>query len=48
MPTEPTANADPAETIHKVVVGVDGSDNAIRALEWAAAQADRRGAVLEI
>jgi hypothetical protein len=34
MPAEATANADPAETHHKVVVGVDGSDNAMRALEW--------------
>jgi nucleotide-binding universal stress UspA family protein len=48
MPTEPSANADPAETTHKVVVGVDGSDNAMRALDWAAAQADHTGAVLEI
>jgi nucleotide-binding universal stress UspA family protein len=48
MPTEPSASADPAETTHRVVVGVDGSDNSMRALDWAAAQADRTGAVLEI
>lgn len=33
---------------HRIVVGVDGSENAIRALEWAAIQAQRVGAVLEV
>ncbi len=32
----------------RIVVGVDGSDGATRALEWAAVQAARTGAVLEI
>jgi nucleotide-binding universal stress UspA family protein len=48
MPTEPSANADPPDPTHRVVVGVDGSDNSMRALEWAAAQADYTGAVLDI
>jgi nucleotide-binding universal stress UspA family protein len=33
--------------IHRVVVGVDGSRASYRALEWAAAEAARTGAVLE-
>jgi nucleotide-binding universal stress UspA family protein len=33
---------------HRIVVGVDGSENANKALEWAAIQADSTGAVLEI
>src|SRR5665213_1863187 len=33
---------------HRIVVGVDGSDNADRAVEWAASQAARTGSVLEI
>jgi nucleotide-binding universal stress UspA family protein len=32
---------------HRVVVGVDGSEGSNRALEWAAAEAARRGAILE-
>src|SRR5271166_2279994 len=48
MTTEPAAKAEPAGSSHRIVVGVDGSENAMRALEWAAAQADRTGAVLEI
>ena len=34
--------------MHRIVVGVDGSENADRAVEWAAIQADRTGSVLEI
>lgn len=33
--------------IHRVVVGIDGSPAGDRALEWAAAEAARSGAVLE-
>lgn len=39
---------EPAGAGHRIVVGVDGSENAGRALEWAAAQAERTGALLEI
>lgn len=34
--------------IRRIVVGADGSKNAIRAVEWAAIQADRTGSILEI
>ncbi len=47
MSTETASESRPA-TRHSIVVGVDGSDNANKALEWAALQADRTGAVLEI
>ncbi|HEY4948292.1 MAG TPA: universal stress protein [Acidimicrobiales bacterium] len=46
--TEPQATTRLAGSSHRIVVGVDGSENAERALEWAAAQADRTGAVLDI
>ncbi len=36
----------PAE--HRIVVGVDGSEGSTRALEWAAAEATRAGAALEV
>jgi len=39
---------EPANPGHRIVVGVDGSENANRALEWAAAQAERTSALLEI
>lgn len=32
----------------RVVVGVDGSEQSVRALQWAAREAERRGAVLEV
>jgi nucleotide-binding universal stress UspA family protein len=35
------------EPTHRVVVGIDGSEGGNRALEWAATEAARRGAVLE-
>ena len=34
--------------MHRIVVGVDGAENADRAVEWAAIQADRTGSFLEI
>ena len=37
-----------ASTIHRVVVGIDGSEPGMRALDWAATEAGRAGAVLEI
>jgi len=48
MSTEPAGNAESAGSRHRIVVGVDGSEPAARALDWAAAEADRSGAVLEI
>ena len=33
---------------HRVVVGVDGSDSSVAALEWAARQAELTGAVLQV
>jgi len=38
----------PGEAARRIVVGIDGSANATEALEWAAAQAHRTGAILEI
>ncbi|MFI7413520.1 universal stress protein [Streptomyces sp. NPDC049627] len=35
-------------TLHHVIVGVDGSLNAVRALDWAAHEAARRGAELRV
>lgn len=46
MPTEPGAGSTGSN--HRIVVGVDGSEAATKALDWAAAQAERTGAVLEI
>jgi nucleotide-binding universal stress UspA family protein len=46
MPTEPGAVSTGSN--HRIVVGVDGSDGATKALDWAAAEAERTGAVLEI
>ena len=38
----------PAENPRPVVVGVDGSDNALRAAYWAAGEAELRGTTLMI
>ena len=46
MTTTATEPKD-AAPIHRIVVGIDGSTGGDRALEWAAAQAARSGAVLE-
>lgn len=47
MATKSASESEP-DVRHRIVVGVDGSENADKALEWAAIQADRTGAVLEI
>jgi nucleotide-binding universal stress UspA family protein len=46
MTTSP-AGPESATPIHRIVVGIDGSRGGDRALEWAAAEAARSGAVLE-
>jgi nucleotide-binding universal stress UspA family protein len=45
--TTTATETEPAAPIHRVVVGIDGSHSSKRALEWAAAEAARTGAVLE-
>lgn len=47
--TSPDSHDDPARGgEHSIVVGVDGSAGAMRALEWAAREARRSGAALEV
>jgi nucleotide-binding universal stress UspA family protein len=48
MATDPASNVTGTDQTHRIVVGIDGSDGARRALEWAAAQARLTGALLEI
>ena len=48
MSTEPDLGAQTGGSQHRIVVGIDGSDGSMKALEWAAAEADRTGAVLDI
>jgi nucleotide-binding universal stress UspA family protein len=36
------------DAVERVVVGVDGSESSLRALHWAARDAELRGAVLEV
>jgi len=43
-----TAASGRAAPLRRVVVGVDGSEGSTMALEWAAAEAGRNGAVLEV
>jgi nucleotide-binding universal stress UspA family protein len=43
-----TGSSEPDGDRGRIVVGVDGSENGDRALDWAAAQAERTGAVLEM
>lgn len=45
MPTESSASANSGR---RIVVGIDGSAESMKALDWAAAEADRCGVVLEI
>jgi nucleotide-binding universal stress UspA family protein len=45
--TTTTTEPERAAASHRVVVGIDGSHASDRALEWAAAEAARSGAVLE-
>ena len=43
------ANTDSSETnLHRIVVGVDGSDESNLSLDWAATEASRTGALLEV
>ena len=48
METKASVNKKGAGTTHRIVVGVDGSEHSIAALEWAAVQAQRTGVALEI
>ena len=48
MSTERADSIESASSDHRIVVGIDGSEIAMRALDWAATEADRSGAVLEI
>jgi|SRR5271157_3786395 len=47
MPGQEEAASEPAGK-GRIVVGVDGSDSSVRALDWAARQAERTGDVLEV
>lgn len=46
--SEKIVNQDDTEVIQGIVVGVDGSDQALCALKWAVKEAKRRGSVLNI
>jgi nucleotide-binding universal stress UspA family protein len=46
METGASMNKD--DTTHRIVVGVDGSEHSMAALEWAAVQAQRTGVDLEV
>ena len=48
MATKEGVRREDAESVPRIVVGVDGSVGAMAALEWAATQAQLTGAVLEI
>ena len=48
MVSEANGNRYGPSTTHRIVVGVDGSEHSMAALEWAAAQAQPSGATLEI
>ena len=42
------AALEPSASQHRIVVGIDGSSEGARALEWAITQAQQSGAVLDI
>ena len=48
MPTDAAVTGNYEMSGHRIVVGIDGSEESMRALDWAAAEADRSGASLEI
>ncbi len=48
MTTESTVTDESTDPGHRIVVGIDGSDESFKALDWAAVQAGRSGATLEI
>jgi|SRR5664280_2371954 len=48
MSTEPVASANSADSNRRIVVGIDGSPESWNALDWAATEADRSGAQLDI
>ena len=48
MSSDPAASSGSTGSDHRVVVGIDGSAESMRALDWAAAEAGRSGATLEI
>lgn len=48
METNAGINKDGVDPTHRIVVGVDGSEHSMAALEWAAVQAQRTGVALEI
>ncbi len=48
MSTESTMSEESPGHSRRIVVGVDGSPESMRAADWAAAEADRCGAVLDI
>jgi nucleotide-binding universal stress UspA family protein len=53
LPTETVAGTseaalEPSASQHRIVVGIDGSSESARALDWAITQARQSGAVLDI
>ena len=48
MAAKADVHGSTAGLAHRIVVGIDGSENATAALEWATYQAQRFDAVLEI
>ncbi len=48
MASREPAELDPAADVRRIVVGVDGSPESDRALDWAIAEAKARGLVLDV
>jgi len=48
MSTQPGPTSGAVVRAHRIVVGIDGSEESLRALDWAAAQAEQTGATLDI